>query len=362
MCLHLPYAVFHALSPLFSRIWRQILSPPCRNLSWSQGIERHPFAEPTLLPHRRELTGRTSAGQLMRRADCALGGAVLNCGSKRSTTCFVYLAKSMVRQLKGLLSYPGFITLMAFFVRLATLCTIWVKTRIPARYFLPYGFELGRVAASIAEGKGFASPIRFVDTGATAWFTPIYPYLAAGVFRIWGIYSEPSKLILEMLNCIFASLTVLPIYFIGEKCFGKKVATGAAWIWVFLPTAMFFPIFWIWDTTLAALFMALIFWATLEIRESQSTWAWAGYGALWATGVLVNPSILSLLPFGEVLGRHASGFHHRPRAVDRPKLSCLRQVHPSALKFRIGVVAGKQSGRDGHLVCHVTPKRRSAGS
>jgi len=43
--------------------------------------------------------------------------------------------------------------------------------------------------------------------------------------------------------------------------------------------------------------MALIFWATLEIRESKSAWAWAGYGALWVTGVLVNPSLLSLFPF-----------------------------------------------------------------
>ena len=180
---------------------------------------------------------------------------------------------------------------------MVTLLYIWHITMIPVRYHQPYGFELGSVAAAIASGRGFSSPLRFVQTGPTIWFTPIYPYLAAGVFKIWGVYSEASKLILETLNCVFAALTIIPIYAVALKCFGKKVAAGAAWAWVFLPTALFFPIFWIWDTTLAALFMALIFWATLEIIETKSVWAWAGYGALWVTGVMVNPSVLSLFPF-----------------------------------------------------------------
>jgi hypothetical protein len=198
---------------------------------------------------------------------------------------------------KPLLSCPAYLTVLAFAVRMATLLYIWHTTRIPVKYYQPYGFELGRVASAIAGGRGFSSPLRFVDTGPTAWFTPIYPYLAAGVFKIWGIFSEESKLILETLNCAFSSLTVIPIYAIAKKGFGKGVAAGAAWAWVFLPTALFFPIFWIWDTTLAALFLALIFWATLEVTAVRSVWVWAGYGALWVTGVMVNPSVLSLFPF-----------------------------------------------------------------
>ena len=46
-----------------------------------------------------------------------------------------------------------------------------------------------------------------------------------------------------------------------------------------------------------ALIFALIFWATLAMREKQDIPHWAGYGALWAFGVLINPSILSLFPF-----------------------------------------------------------------
>jgi 4-amino-4-deoxy-L-arabinose transferase-like glycosyltransferase len=54
---------------------------------------------------------------------------------------------------------------------------------------------------------------------------------------------------------------------------------------------------WVWDTTLVALTFSLIFWATLAMRQRNDLRAWLGYGALWALGVLINPSILSLFPF-----------------------------------------------------------------
>ena len=98
----------------------------------------------------------------------------------------------MTAQFKRLLSYPVFIVLFAFVARMAdsSICpTCGDATPNPVRAFLPYGYELGRVARAIAAGQGFSSPLRFVDTGPTAWFTPIYPYLIAGIFKIWGIFS-----------------------------------------------------------------------------------------------------------------------------------------------------------------------------
>ena len=203
----------------------------------------------------------------------------------------------MVRHCKRFLSNPAFITVVAFALRMGTLYYVRRTSLLEVRSFLPYGFELGRIASSIAAGKGFSSPLRLVDTGPSAWFTPIYPYLVAGIFKVWGIFSDASKLIIEVLNCVFAALTVIPIYEISRKAFGKGVALGASWTWVVLPSALFFPIFWIWDTACAALFLALIFWATLEVVHSKSALVWAGYGALWAVGVLVNPSLFSLFPF-----------------------------------------------------------------
>jgi 4-amino-4-deoxy-L-arabinose transferase-like glycosyltransferase len=204
---------------------------------------------------------------------------------------------TMVQQLKRLLTYPAFITLFAFAARMLVLAYDWKVLGIPVKSSLAYGYELGRVASAVAAGRGFSSPLRFMDTGPTAWFTPIYPCMVAGIFKIWGIFSDESKLIIEATNCAFVALTVIPIYGIAHRTFGKNIAVGAAWLWVFLPTSLVFPVIWIWDTSLTALVFSLIFWATLAMREAKTILPWAGYGALWAIGGLINPSLLSLLPF-----------------------------------------------------------------
>jgi 4-amino-4-deoxy-L-arabinose transferase-like glycosyltransferase len=203
----------------------------------------------------------------------------------------------MKSDVNRILSSPVFITGFAFALRML-ISYIGARTGpTAARTDIPYGFELGHVAAAIAAGKGFSSPLRMVDTGATAWFTPIYPYLVAGIFKLWGIYSDLSRIIIQTMNNAFASLTIIPIYAIARRTFGAGVAVGASWVWVILPTSLYYPMIWVWDTALVALIFSLIFWATLEMREKHGVVPWAGYGALWALGVLINPSILSLFPF-----------------------------------------------------------------
>jgi hypothetical protein len=203
----------------------------------------------------------------------------------------------MKQSLKRLFGSPSFVVVFAFALRMLVMWLVWRQMPAPIKANVPYGYELGRVARAIAAGEGFSSPLRDLYTGPTAWFTPIYPYLVAGIFKVWGIYSDLSRLIIATLNCAFAALTIIPIHAIAKRTFGEGVAIGASWAWVFLPTALYFPILWIWDTALTALVFLLIFWATLALRGSRSVLPWAGYGALWVTGGLVNPSILSLFPF-----------------------------------------------------------------
>jgi 4-amino-4-deoxy-L-arabinose transferase-like glycosyltransferase len=203
----------------------------------------------------------------------------------------------MTQQIKRLFCSPVFIVVFAFAARMLLLYHAWKVAPAAVKDFLPYGYELGQVARSIAAGHGFASPLRMVHTGPTVWFTPIYPYLVAGIFKVWGIYSDMSHMVIQTLNYAFSALTIVPIYSIARRTFGEAVAVAASWFWVFLPTSLFFPLTWIWDTSMTALFLALIFWATLAMREPRRTWSWAAYGALWGIGVLVNPSVFSLFPF-----------------------------------------------------------------
>jgi len=203
----------------------------------------------------------------------------------------------MKQSLKRLFSFPVLIVGFAFALRMIVMCVLWRRAPTPIKANPPFGLELVRVARAIAAGEGFSSPLHDMDTGPTAWFTPIYPYLLAGIFKLWGIYSDMSRVIIATLNCAFAALTIVPIYGIAKRSFGEDVARGASWVWVFLPTALYFPVVWIWDTALTALIFMLIFWATLALRGTRTIRPWAGYGALWVVGGLINPSILSLFPF-----------------------------------------------------------------
>ena len=156
--------------------------------------------------------------------------------------------------------------------------------------------ETGSIAKSLATGKGFSSPFG-KDTGATAWLTPVYPLLVAGIFRVFGIFTRASFFAVVFLNALFSSGVCVPIFYAGKRIVGPGVASGAAWLWALFPSAVMFPFEWVWDTSLAALLGATILWATLELAGSRRWRDWSTYGLLWGFTLMTNPSLGSLLPF-----------------------------------------------------------------
>lgn len=207
-----------------------------------------------------------------------------------------YEPRSVTSRATALLFSPAIIVVVAFLIRIAVII-VHVRNAPPLpNGHLQIGFEVGRVAQSIAEGHGFSSPLN-VDSGPTAWFTPVYPYILAGVFKIFGVFTNKSYMAILAFNSFFSALTCIPIWMIGNRLFSRSTAAASAWMWAFLQTAIFFPTTWVWDTSLLAFVMALLIWATYAVRESSRTRSWVGYGALWAFAILTNPSVLALLPF-----------------------------------------------------------------
>ena len=189
------------------------------------------------------------------------------------------------------------ITLVALGARLGF---AWDQERkIPRDVIGPASFEqeTGSIAYSLATGKGFSSPFRR-ETGPTAWLTPVYPLLVAGVFRVFGIFTAKSFFVVVFLNALFSSAACIPIFFAGRKIGGLGVASGAAWLWALYPNAVMMPFEWVWDTCLAALLGAVLLWATLELADSpRRARNWSGYGLLWGFTLMTNPSLGLLLPF-----------------------------------------------------------------
>jgi hypothetical protein len=186
---------------------------------------------------------------------------------------------------------------------------------------VPFQTETGHIAYSIASGKGFSSPFQ-KDTGPTAWLAPVYPYFLAGIFKLFGIYTLHSFFAALTLNILFSAGTCVPIFYAGKRIAGLGVASAAAWLWGLFPNAIIIPFEWIWDTSLSALLMATLLWATLELAESRRVLDWCLYGLLWGCALLTNPAGALLFPF--LLGWAAYRIRNRERAAQwlvRPALA-----------------------------------------
>ncbi|HUO17430.1 MAG TPA: glycosyltransferase family 39 protein [Verrucomicrobiae bacterium] len=158
-----------------------------------------------------------------------------------------------------------------------------------------FGFEMGRIAESIASGRGFSSPFG-PPTGPTAWEPPLYPYLTAAIFVVFGIYSKLSAFVLLTLNSLFSALTCIPIFLIARRIFSEKVAVGSAWVWALAPNVMFWCTRYVWETSLSALLVAMIFWFTLRLEDRDGLRPWFEFGLLWGIAALNSPTLLSFLP------------------------------------------------------------------
>src|SRR3954451_6057575 len=182
----------------------------------------------------------------------------------------------------------------------ARLAFAWDQARkIPheALATAPFEQETGSIAHALVTGKGFSNPF-LKDTGPTAWLTPIYPFLVAATFKVFGVFTLSSFFFLVFFNAICSSAVCVPLYYVGKRVVGVGTGALAAWLWAVFPSAVMMPFEWIWDTSLTAFLVAALLWATIEVAEREPLVSnWLLYGVFWGFALMVNPSVGSLLPF-----------------------------------------------------------------
>jgi len=190
--------------------------------------------------------------------------------------------------------------LVALAIRLAVMVFLLPEQFEPAQPPQPahwrFGFEAGRIAYSIVEGRGFSSPL-YTNTGPTAWMTPVYPYIVAAAFKIFGVYTKAAAIALLSFNALLSALVCVVVFLIARFSFGDRAATWSGWGWAFCPYGIYFPVERIWETWLATLILCLLFLITLHLENEDRWLYWAGFGALWGLGSLTSPAMLSVLPF-----------------------------------------------------------------
>jgi 4-amino-4-deoxy-L-arabinose transferase-like glycosyltransferase len=185
---------------------------------------------------------------------------------------------------------------LSFLLQLASIGVLREYRTRPGDDNFGFGWEMGRIGRSIAQGHGFSSPYEG-QTGPSAWEPPLYPFLIGGVFKLFGIYTFASAWVLLGINSVFASLTSIPIYWIAHRTFGERLAVWSAWSWALCPYVWYWSIHWIWDTTFTPFVLACIFLLALELEEWPGWIGWILFGALYGVGALANPTMLAFLPF-----------------------------------------------------------------
>ena len=188
-----------------------------------------------------------------------------------------------------------FIVMIALLLRLAVIMIGHTYRITPRRDHFQFGWEMGRIARSLASGQGVSSPTD-LPSGPTAWAPPVYPWILAGVFKLFGIYSAASAFVILAFNSVFGALTCWTIYRIGDLVYGASVARASAWAWALFPYFWYWPTRVVWETSLTTFLLSVALLLTLRIaKDPHQDRRWATLGALWGVILLTNTAMASLM-------------------------------------------------------------------
>ncbi len=155
---------------------------------------------------------------------------------------------------------------------------------------------MASVASFIAQGDGFSSPY-WVSTGPTALVPPVYPYLLAFIFKVFGVHTLTSGYVALFVGACISALTSIPIILIGKKVFGYPTGIIAGALWILYPLTGFSEFLYNWNTALFTLLFTTMFLIGLEMDNQKSFRAWFGFGLFIGFTVLTDTVSLSFIPF-----------------------------------------------------------------
>ena len=234
---------------------------------------------------------------------------------------------------------PPYVTM--FLVALAIRVTV---THFLYREWLdPFVLEhwaFGRIGRSLATGHGFGNPM--ASTGPSALLPPIYPYILAAIFKLFGVYTKSSIIAALVFNGIISSATCIPIYYLAKKNFGERAAKWAGWGWALSPYGIYYGADWAWSTPLITLLLCCLFLWSLNLEEDSRATRWFAFGLVTGAAILIEPSdplgsspvhslhALSPLSPKPLMASPSRRSRHRRRrhnrSVDLPQLQTLPQT------------------------------------
>jgi 4-amino-4-deoxy-L-arabinose transferase-like glycosyltransferase len=190
------------------------------------------------------------------------------------------------------------IVALAFGTRLAVaiLTTSWV---FPSDgNFWTFGHEMGQVAASLAMGNGFSWPDwSSYPEGPTSWMAPVYPFIMAGAFKLFGIYTKQAAIALELFLTIVSAMTCILLYSLGKRLYNAQVGLIAAFILAIYPPSIYLAVRNLWDTSLFTFCLLAIILMFLKLADKPDLKKGIYLGVMLGFTALVNPIIVGASSF-----------------------------------------------------------------
>jgi hypothetical protein len=197
----------------------------------------------------------------------------------------------MTNLIKNPHSYLAMLIIGGFLLRLSVM-VVFETYNFPDQKSM--GAEMGWIAHSVVEGRGYK-----INNQFTAWMAPLYPYLTAPTFRLFGSYSTCSGIALIFFQSLISSVTALPIFLTASHLFDKKVGYLAAILWLIHPGSIIFSVKYTWSSSLTALGLVLIILLFFRMAVHLSSISIPILcGVLIGLTALSDPVILIALPVG----------------------------------------------------------------
>ena len=128
------------------------------------------------------------------------------------------------------------------------------------------GYEVGDIAESLAVGAGYLHE----DVPST-WMPPVYPYLLAGFFQMFGLRTAGAAQAILIFQTILSALTTIPLFLLGRDVFGLRVGLLAALLWTIYPPAWHLAVTTIWYSTMVAFLLSWGFWALWRMGQDKAS-------------------------------------------------------------------------------------------
>lgn len=151
-----------------------------------------------------------------------------------------------------------------------------------------YAQEIGHIGRWLAETGDFV-----VEEGKqTSKFPPVYPFIVASAFRIGGVFTEQSALLLYLFQSVCAGLAAIALMTLGSRVFNRTAGMVAGFGWALYPSSLFESTAVIWYSELSILMVLGLLLVATSPRPARSIGRFALLGSLAGILVLTDSSML----------------------------------------------------------------------